>query len=383
TNYAKNLSSWSGTGATFTQIAGAVSVTLEEKLDGETVENGQAVTVLSKAVLFYADKLTVTVPEEAGRVLKSLKIAGADVTENLVSEGEKQVYVYKNTVNGNSFLLIQAEYLHGYNIKYELNGGFFSDGDEIPVLYTSENVGGNAVELPVPKRANHAFVGWYNRVEFSHSDAIMFDGLDYETLGEAGYNNGALTLYARWRDDYTAVFLDAATGECIESLSVKMGEAVAKESVDEILRRTGKTYGVYLDGECTKAADFPYTGRNNRLVFYVAYESVNFVVRFNTFSSGQIASRTVNYGDEIGALPVISKEGYTFGGWYLDDAFEEEISSATKIYSDKVFYAQWIKTAEPLKTTPLKTVTVITCCFAGLSLTALIAVWAVTKRKIK
>lgn len=381
TNHAKNLSSWSGTGVTFTKIEGAVSATLQETYDGEAVSAAQAITDLSKTELFYADKMIVTIPEETGKVLKSLKVDGADVTNELKTTENGRIYEYVNRSYENRALVVEAEYLRGFYLIYELNGGFFTDESTVPRLYTSENVGENVIELPVPKWANHSFAGWYNRVEFSHSDAIKFDVLDYETLGQVGYNNAALKLYARWRDDYTVVFNDVATGAAIERLSVKMGDSVSEEIADEILSRTGQEYAVYADEACTKAVEFPYVGKDIELTLYVKYVSKNFTVRFNTFSNEQLSSRTVTYGDEMGALPTISKEGYTFSGWYVDDAYQEEVTPSTKIYSDRVFYAQWIKNAEEVKNSPLKIVTIVTGGVAALSLTGLIAVWIVTKKK--
>ncbi len=46
-------------------------------------------------------------------------------------------------------------------------------------------------------------------------------------------------------------------------------------------------------------------------------------------------------GTSYGTLPVPSREGYTFGGWYADEALTTEITAESEI-SARVLYAKWI-----------------------------------------
>jgi len=52
--------------------------------------------------------------------------------------------------------------------------------------------------------------------------------------------------------------------------------------------------------------------------------------------------KNVVSGDQIGTLPVCSKEGFSFNGWYLnEEGTGDKISSDTIISSNSTFYANY------------------------------------------
>ncbi len=53
----------------------------------------------------------------------------------------------------------------------------------------------------------------------------------------------------------------------------------------------------------------------------------------------------MNYGAAVGALPVPSRSGYTFNGWYTAGTGGNAVSTAMMVESDITVYAQW--TANP------------------------------------
>ena len=56
-------------------------------------------------------------------------------------------------------------------------------------------------------------------------------------------------------------------------------------------------------------------------------------------------TRIVEKGDEIGTLPVTTKTGCEFVGWFTDEIDGEEITSQTIVSNDVTYHAHWITTA--------------------------------------
>ena len=66
-------------------------------------------------------------------------------------------------------------------------------------------------------------------------------------------------------------------------------------------------------------------------------------VTFNSNSTVvQESVKTVIYNQSIGELPIVSRDGYTFDGWYTEQVNGTKISDTSIITKDETFYAHWI-----------------------------------------
>ena len=86
----------------------------------------------------------------------------------------------------------------------------------------------------------------------------------------------------------------------------------------------------------------PYTPTQTRTLY--AHWSINqHTVTFdpNGGTSSDNLSKTVNAGSQIGTLPTVTRDGYTFNGWYTSTTGGSKISTTTTISSDKTYYARW------------------------------------------
>lgn len=52
-------------------------------------------------------------------------------------------------------------------------------------------------------------------------------------------------------------------------------------------------------------------------------------------------------GSKLSNLPTTTKEGYTFAGWYTDEALTQPFSEDTAITKNTVLYAKWTEDADP------------------------------------
>ena len=62
-----------------------------------------------------------------------------------------------------------------------------------------------------------------------------------------------------------------------------------------------------------------------------------------TVSSGNLSSKEITYGQTYGTLPVISKTGYTFEGWFTAASGGDKVESGTQVLvlADQTLYAHW------------------------------------------
>ena len=71
-------------------------------------------------------------------------------------------------------------------------------------------------------------------------------------------------------------------------------------------------------------------------------------VRFNSNGGSSVDSMTVDYGSTF-KLPVPTRDGYTFVGWYTDSELNNEFVSGTRVTSNITLYAKWNKDDDPSK----------------------------------
>ena len=68
--------------------------------------------------------------------------------------------------------------------------------------------------------------------------------------------------------------------------------------------------------------------------------TVKYEVSFNTHGGTAVESIEVEENTTF-ELPSTSKEGYEFAGWYLEDTYETEFESGTKVTEDITLHAKW------------------------------------------
>ena len=70
-------------------------------------------------------------------------------------------------------------------------------------------------------------------------------------------------------------------------------------------------------------------------------------VTFNTNGGDAVQTQHVVSGSKLSNLPTTAKEGYTFAGWYTDEALTQPFSADTAITKNTVLYAKWTEKADP------------------------------------
>lgn len=75
---------------------------------------------------------------------------------------------------------------------------------------------------------------------------------------------------------------------------------------------------------------------------HVYYNRKNFQLSYETNGGSYVEGGTYAYGSEV-RLPAAnpSRDGYTFAGWYSDEALTQPVSGSVTIESDTTLYAKW------------------------------------------
>lgn len=258
-------------------------------------------------------------------------------------------YVVTLNANGGtcSAASIEATRLTDYsfknwNTKADGTGTAYSSGasyttDAPATLYAqwSSTTKTKSVTLPTPVRSGYTFLGW----EESGNSSARFT--------ESYTPGGNVTLNAVWQDNTFSVdingWLDGAMASSIAGYGTVdvwiNGEKVADDVTDysakwpvgtsyevkDIKATQGHEYVGVADGTQSGTVGEGYTGI--RLSFSTQY-TVSFDANGGDVSA---ANKTVLLGGKYGTLPVPSREGYRFAGWYSENAL---ITASTVVSKD-------------------------------------------------
>ncbi|MBM6939815.1 InlB B-repeat-containing protein, partial [Pseudoflavonifractor phocaeensis] len=210
-----------------------------------------------------------------------------------------------------------------------------------------------------PAKEGYTFTGWY-------TDEACTEAYDFETPV-----TGDLTLYAGWEENepevvaVTGVSLDAAELALTEGDSANLTATVEPENAtDKSVTWTSSDEGVatVADGKVTAVAvgeaeitvttvDGGFTATCVVTVSEKPADSftVTFVSDGETYQSVNVTS-----GEAVSEPAAPAKEGYTFTGWYTDEACTEAYDFETPVTGDVTLYAGW---EENVPETPVYTVT--------------------------
>lgn len=64
-------------------------------------------------------------------------------------------------------------------------------------------------------------------------------------------------------------------------------------------------------------------------------------VTFKTNDGTPEIKRLVLHGNVIIYIPTVSREGYTFGGWYTDESYNSQYDFNRQVYEDLILFAKW------------------------------------------
>ena len=260
--------------------------------------------------------------------------------EELVPEPTKENYTFAGWYNGNEkfdFTTVPTGDVT-LTAKWTANDYYVSFVTEHGDPPTSQNVkyNGTAKDPGKLSEEGYTFDGWYTDDNYS----TKFD------FTKPIKSN--TTVYAKWTaNDYEVSFI-TEHGNPPTSQNVKYN-GTAKDPGK--LSAEGYTFdGWYADAAYNTEFDFtkPITGDTK---VYAKWTAKNYEVSFITEHGDAPASQNVKYNGTATNPGELTEDGYTFIGWYADEAHKTKFDFSTPITGDTKVYAKWEKNAPVLPDT--------------------------------
>ena len=183
--------------------------------------------------------------------------------------------------------------------------------------------GGKFKEPAAPSKENHTFAGWYNGDEKFYFTTVP---------------TGDVTLTANWEKSKYKVSFITEHGDAPDSQNVPYNETATNPGE---LAAEGYTFGGwYTDKTYNTEFDFtkPITGNTT---VYAKWTAKDYEVSFITEHGNAPTSQNVPYNEPATDPGELTAEGYTFIGWYADEAHKTKFDFRTPITGNTTVYAKW------------------------------------------
>lgn len=220
--------------------------------------------------------------------------------------------------------------LENHLVCAKLEATFTADGTMFAPPQTIDR-GGKFTELTPPSKENHTFAGWYNGDE-------KFD-FDADTTKAPN----VLNLVAKWDiNKYTVKFV--SDHGSFADQTIEHGKTI---DTGKLIIPTveGFTFdGWYADKTYNTTFDFNTSITSNTTV-YAKWTAKDYEVSFITEHGDAPDSQNVPYNGTATDPGKLRAEGYTFIGWYADDAHTIEFDFTQPITGNTTVYAKWEKNA--------------------------------------
>lgn len=202
-------------------------------------------------------------------------------------------------------------------IYFDENGG-----DNITLL--RQPVGSPVIEPEYVHKDGHTFLGWY-------ADPELLIPYTFDVMPDEN-----TTVYAKWEIRMCTLFLDENGGDPIDDLVQWYGTPITLP----IPTREGYEFRGWYNMNHTY---FNGTTMPDNIMIYAMWKSIIFHIDF--LSEGEVVGGYVLlYGKVMEehhiAIPV--REGYTFGGWYMDEAWTIPYDFDQPVITQITLYAKWI-----------------------------------------
>jgi len=226
-----------------------------------------------------------------------------------------------------SSMTLHAKWFLPHTVSFDSQGGSIVE-DITDITH------GDLIPEPLaPAKSGYAFDGWHkqsNCVEqwYFNADVITSD----------------MTLYAKWIVLHLVSF-DSRGGSGVAAIEIGNGRKLAEPATPI---KTGYIFdGWYKEIACINRWHFNIDTVTTTSTLYAKWNGINSIVTFDGQggTNPSPSSKVVTFGQKYGTLPISTRSGYMFDGWWTEpDVTETQVTSDTivSITSDQTLYAKWI-----------------------------------------
>jgi len=215
-----------------------------------------------------------------------------------------------------------------YNVLFDTQGG-----GNVPSQSVAH--GGNATEPAVRMKAGHTFGGWYTEAACTNPWKFSADAVTSD-----------ITLYAMWTPHTYDVLFDSNTGDGAPPKTVRgvtYGSKIPTGVPIPLPTRTGYTFeGWYRYQNGSGEWDFDVDVVMGTTTLYAKWKAIEYWVEFLPRNGGPGVAFYEPYGAKLTKPGDPANTGFTFGGWYKDEACTDPWDFSTDVVtSDVTLYAKW------------------------------------------
>ncbi|MBR6513807.1 MAG: InlB B-repeat-containing protein [Clostridia bacterium] len=228
-----------------------------------------------------------------------------------------------------------------YTITYkDQNNASFTG--KLPTGYAAKHTYDVDTVLPVPTRAGYTFMGW-------HSDKACTKAIDTITACSIRSN---ITVYAKWQVNPRSINYYDMGGEAFSGTFSKTAPTEYKYSAAVTLinpTKTGYTFGGWYLENGTKVTSLAKGKYTEDIDLYAKWTANTYTITYKDQNNASFTGKLpTGYAikhtyDVVTVLPIPTKTGYTFIGWYTDKACTKAIDTieACSITANVTVYAKW------------------------------------------
>ncbi|WP_341301325.1 InlB B-repeat-containing protein [Lysinibacillus sp. FSL H8-0500] len=313
-------------------------------------ENGATVGDVPIGKMTYQQGETVTVQANSG----SLERTGYTFTGwNMQADGEGTSYTANDTFQVTANITLYAQWTANptYTVTYNPNGATGGDIPEDTQRYeenTSVTVQGNSGNLI---KTGYTFAGWNTQAD-GQGDSYAENGTF--TMGTSNQ-----ILYAKWIPNTYKVTFESNGGSYVAEQQVLYNKKAIEPPMPS---KQGHTFaGWYTDRD--EKWDFAVDVVTKNITLYAQWKvisnpppvsndngnnngndhSLPAKVKITLHTNGGTALAPIDmaYNTKISDLPVPTREGYRFDGWYQDEALTKPWVADTVLRENISLYAKW------------------------------------------
>jgi len=228
----------------------------------------------------------------------------------------------------------------GYTVVYDpgTQGTWLADDETTIYLIENSSIpsfGKSGADTDVDHQPGYVFVGW-------DPDPL---GSPYNGFIPDDPSNSLLTFVAQWDAiDYSVTYdANGGTGAPTDNDTYNVDDTVTVLADEPT--RDGYTFGGWLYGGHTYEGGDTFVMPADDVTLVAQWDAADFIVTFNPNGGDTPSptSKTVTFNSEYGTLATVSRDGYTFLGWFTSQTGGDEVTASTIVTTpnNHILYAHW------------------------------------------
>jgi uncharacterized repeat protein (TIGR02543 family) len=220
--------------------------------------------------------------------------------------------------------------------NYVVSFNYDNANENDDILTVNVTFNSNYQELPIPVKYGYSFDGWYTATTEGTK-------VTNESQVDIADNH---TLYARWNANQYTIIYHTNGGESIEQHNFT---PLSSEIILESTTRTGYTFDGWYDNVNLGGSEVISlsSGSYGDKIYYAKWIANNYTVNFDyqdADGDNTVSSKEITFDSAYGDLPVPTKTGYIFSGWFTLSLGGDKIikESIVNVALTHTIYAQWI-----------------------------------------